>query len=192
MRPPDWGQIRPPRPQARRSRDSASAGEGEAFRSLASGSDGSWQLSATTLGMSLSGTRLVRFGDTRLLRLLRIRSRMATVAGRHGDRTDSFVLSSTEPMLNEGRVLRTALKEVPHANKVTGRAGPVAQPSGRRPKPRNASGRPSPLCCRPSRAHWRRHLCAGLALGPAPTGDSRAGRQTRARGSREGPIPSAS
>src|SRR2546421_9944342 len=35
------------------------------------------------------------------------------------------------------------------------------------------------------RAHIRRrHRCAGLALRPAPTGDSRAGLQARARGSR--------
>ena len=60
-------------------------------------------------------------------RLLRIARAWPPAAGRHGDLTDSFVLSSTGPILNEGRVVRTALKEVPHAYEVTGRDAPVIE-----------------------------------------------------------------
>jgi hypothetical protein len=171
------------------SHDSASRGEREAFRSMSSSTKRSrqrrcWEAFGHEPG-KVAWHKASRgfFGSARA---------WPPAAARHGDLTDSFVLSSTGPILNEGRVVPTALKEVPHAYEVTGRAAPLARPTGRRPNLRKASGRPSPPCCHPSRAPRRRHRCAGLALGPSPTGDSRAGRQTGARGSREGSIRLAS
>ena len=51
----------------------------------------------------------------------------------HGDLTDSFRPQLKSPILNEGRGVRTTLKEVPHAYQVTGRAALVARASGWRP-----------------------------------------------------------
>lgn len=101
-------------------------------------------------GVSLGGTRLLAASSNTLAHGHRR-------PDAHGDLTDSFLLSSRGPILQRGSCSPNGAQGGPHDYQVTGRAARGARPPGCRPWPRNASGRPSPLCCRPSSAHQRRH-----------------------------------